>query len=141
MGNKIPKYTKSAGGIVINNDDLVLVVKHKGGAWTLPKGHIEDGEDELDAAKREIYEESGIRDLELIKRLGDYQRYKLAKDGGEDKTESKTIIMFLFKTPENVLKPIDPKNPEARWVDKDKVADLLTHPKDKEFFLRIKKEI
>ena len=51
--------------------------------------------------------------------------------------------MFLFKTSEgkNILKPIDPDNPEARWVDKEKVASLLTHPKDREFFLKIKGEI
>jgi len=49
--------------------------------------------------------------------------------------------MFLFETIEEKLKPIDPTNPEARWVEKDKVADLLTHKKDKEFFLSVLGEI
>ena len=46
-----------------------------------------------------------------------------------------------FKTNQNLLKPIDPENPEARWLAKDKVAELLTHYKDKEFFISIMKEI
>lgn len=46
--------------------------------------------------------------------------------------------MFLFKTDyEGELKPIDPANPEARWVPKEKVADLLTSPTDKQFFQKI----
>ena len=45
--------------------------------------------------------------------------------------------MFLFRTSQRELKPIDPDNPEARWVNKSEVADLLTNPKDKEFFRSI----
>jgi len=95
----------------------------------------------MTAAKREIYEESGIIDLELIKELGTYQRYKIGKDGGEDKSELKTITTFLFKTNQDFLKPVDLENPEARWVRKEQVSELLTHPKDKEFFMRVQKEI
>jgi len=141
MRGNFPKHTRSAGGVVVNNDGQVLVVSQHGKTWSLPKGHMEEGETELDAARREIYEESGIKDLELIKSLGSYQRYKLAKDGEIDSSEFKTITIFLFKTVENTLKPIDPENPEARWVEKNSVVDLLTHQKDKEFFLGILGEI
>lgn len=140
MENK-PRETISAGGIVINQNGDVLVVSQHGTSWSLPKGHIDEGEKALGAAKREIYEESGVTELELIKELGTYQRYKIGKDGGEDPSELKTILMFLFRTRENLLKPVDAENPEARWIPKDKVTDLLTHPKDKEFFLQIKGEI
>lgn len=111
------------------------VVNQKGTSWSLPKGHIDAGENPIDAAKREIHEESGITDLELIEELGTYKRYKIGKDGGEDRSELKTIVMFRFRTSQNVLKPVDPENPEARWVERSEVADLLTSPKDKEFFL------
>lgn len=135
------KYTESAGGVVINKDGLVLVVNQNGNSWSLPKGHIDEGEEKVEAAVREIYEESGISKLEFIKELGNYQRYKIGLNGGDDKSELKTIYMFLFKTEEQNLKPIDPGNPEALWVEKNKVADLLTHKKDKEFFLSIKNKI
>jgi hypothetical protein len=55
-------------------------------------------------------------------------------DGGDDRSELKVITMFLFRTSEKSLRPVDPDNPEARWVERSKVALLLTHEKDKEFF-------
>lgn len=131
------KQTYTAGGVVLNKKGEVLVVNQNNNSWSLPKGHIDEGEEKLEAAVREIYEESGIKNVTFIKDLGSYQRYKIGIDGGEDKSELKTIYMFLFTTQEETLKPVDPGNPEARWVSKDKVADLLTHKKDKEFFLGI----
>ena len=128
------RKTRTAGGVVINGEGEVLVVSQRGTSWSLPKGHIDLGEDALAAARREIYEESGIRDLELTRELGSYERYKIGLDGGEERSELKVITMFLFRTSEKVLKPVDPDNPEARWVEKTKVALLLTHEKDKEFF-------
>ena len=50
MGNKIKK-TKSAGGVVINQNEDVLVVSQQGISWSLPKGHIEVGEDAVTAAR------------------------------------------------------------------------------------------
>ena len=126
--------TRSAGGVVTNAEGEVLVVSQRGTSWSLPKGHIDAGEDALAAARREIYEESGITDLELVRELGTYERHKIGVNGGEDGSELKSITMFLFCTRETALRPVDPDNPEARWVEKSKVAGLLTHDKDKEFF-------
>jgi len=130
------RKTRSAGGVVTNDAGEVLVVSQRGTSWSLPKGHIDAGEDALAAARREIYEESGVRDLELIRELGSYERYKISVNGGDDRSERKVITMFLFRTREKLLKPVDRDNPEARWVERSKVALLLTHERDKEFFLR-----
>ena len=129
--------TQSAGGVVINKNGLILVVNQRGHSWSLPKGHIEDGEDNLTAAKREIYEESGVTHLELVKELGSYQRYKPDLDVENGKSELKTIYLFLFKTDQEQLNPIDGENPKARWIEKHKVADLLTRKEAKKFFLSI----
>jgi len=128
------KSTHSAGGVVLNRKGQVLVVNQRGRSWSLPKGHLEEGEEVLAAARREIYEESGLKDLKLVRLLGSYERMRIGKQGGEDGAELKKLTFFLFEADGEVLKPIDPDNPEARWVDRDKVADLLTHPKDREFF-------
>jgi ADP-ribose pyrophosphatase YjhB (NUDIX family) len=133
------KKTYSAGGVVTNDEGKVLVVSQHGTSWSLPKGHIDAGEDALEAAKREIYEESGIGELQLVCELGRYERYKIGVDGGEDHSEWKVITMFLFRTSQAMLKPVDPDNPEARWVERARVAPLLTHEKDKEFFRRVEK--
>ncbi|MBD0370089.1 MAG: NUDIX domain-containing protein [Pyrinomonadaceae bacterium] len=130
------KRTESAGGVVMNARGQVLVVSQHGTSWSLPKGRVEAGEDYLEAARREIYEEAGITELELVKKLGSYERYKLSAAGDDDFSELKTIHMFLFKTEQEALNPIDPENPEALWMETTKVADLLTHAKDKEFYRR-----
>ena len=129
-----PNISKSAGGVVLNSKGEVLVVSQKGTSWSLPKGHLEKDEDSLTAAKREILEESGIDKLDLIRELGSYERFRIGLEGGEDKNFLKEITLFLFKTNQTDLKPTDPENPEARWVKKEEVGKLLTHPKDKEFF-------
>lgn len=131
------KRTHSAGGVVLNKKGLILVVSQNGNSWSLPKGQLDPGEDVLAAARREIYEESGIQDLTLIRPLGSYERYRIALNGGDDRSELKTIEMFLFKTEEETLCPVDPHNPEARWAFLEEAAKLLTHAKDRDFLLKI----
>ncbi len=130
-------YQKSyvAGGVVINSAGQVLVVNQQGDSWSLPKGHVEAGESVVEAARREIYEETGIAEVELIRPLGTYERFRIGKDGlGEDHSELKEIAMFLFRAMTTAVKPIDGSITEARWVHEADVVPLLTHPKDREFF-------
>ena len=124
------EQTKSAGGIVLNDKGEVLVVNQWSRSWSLPKGHINDGEDMVVAAKREIYEETGVNKLDFIKDLGSYKRLS------SDKVNLRTIILFLFKTSQVKLSPRDQENPEAKWVDKEEVVKLLPHKEDKDFFLK-----
>ena len=135
------RKTYSAGGVVLNKKGKVLVVNQKLIDWSLPKGHIEPGEDKLEAAKREICEETGINKLFFIRELGTYERPKMDSENKDDKEEMKVMTFFLFTTPEIKLSPQDKDNPEARWVNVDYVEHLLTHPKDKAFFRKIKNKI
>ena len=129
------KIVFCAGGVVINDNNDVVVVNQNHDSWSLPKGHVDPGEDKLAAALREIYEESGIKNPEFVKPLGEFDRYRIGLDGKDDKSELKKISIFLFKSNQKKLKPIDPHNPIAKWVSYNQVAKLLTHPKDKEFYL------
>jgi len=138
MASILNKVTVSAGGIVINQEGLVLAVNQRGNSWSLPKGHVDPGEEPLQAAIREIKEESGVTDLQLVQTLGAYGRYKIGKDTAEDKSEWKVLLFFLFKTNQKDLNPQDPQNPEARWVSPDKIDALLSHPKDKAFYKSIR---
>ena len=141
MQNKQKKRI-SVGGVVLNIKGQVLVVSQHGNSWSLPKGGINEGEDPKTCLHREMEEETGIKNFKIIKYLGSYERYRISKDTkGDDKSLLKKFIIFLCKTNETKLEPSDPHNPEARWVDKDKVADLLTHPKDKEFFKSVSNKI
>ena len=130
------KETSSAGGIVVRDGKVVLVCQG-GVSWSFPKGHVEKGETPLVAAKREIREECGLKNLQKIKEFGSYRR-KGRKAG---KSEMKTIHLFLFHTPEETLKPADRAITDARWVEMERVAEVLSNEKDREFFLSILEEL
>ena len=76
--------TITAGGIIINEYKEVVIVNQNHDSWSLPKGHVEDNETFLETAKREIYEETGLSNIELIKELGSYERYRISLDGNDD---------------------------------------------------------
>ncbi|MBM2820334.1 MAG: hypothetical protein HW405_94 [Candidatus Berkelbacteria bacterium] len=141
MGNKI-KFTKSAGGIIVNKDGKIAVVLQlRNSTWSFPKGHIDKEEEALNTAKREILEETGINKIKLTKKLGEYTRCNMKEGGLEDTRELKTIIMFLFRTTQDIKDYNSKEIGEVRWLKKDEVVKLLSHPKDKEFFRNYIKEI
>jgi ADP-ribose pyrophosphatase YjhB (NUDIX family) len=118
--------------VVVDPHGRVVVVRQRAGTWSLPKGHVEADEGVLEAARREITEECGLADLELVGELGTYTR--LGFRAGLP--ERKTITLFWFRGPAAELRPQDPANPEARWVEQGSVADVLSNPADGRFFTR-----
>ncbi|MBU1165077.1 NUDIX domain-containing protein [Patescibacteria group bacterium] len=134
--SKFTTFHNSAGGVVINPNGQIAVVQMDSRDWSFPKGHVDKGETTIQAAKREIYEETGIKYLKLIKEYPTYQR----PDGSNPK-ELKTINLFLFSTKETELKPQESDIVQAIWVEKDKVIETLSHQGDKDFFNSIKNEI
>lgn len=125
---------KTAGGVVVSPDNKIVVVSQNGDSWSLPKGGVDEGETPLQTAQREIQEESGINDLELVCELGTYNRPRIGKDGnGDVPNQMKEITFFLFRTKQTELQPEDPLNPEAIWLSLGEAVSKLTHAKDKEF--------
>lgn len=134
--------SRSAGGVIIGNSDRIVIVNQNHDSWSLPKGRIEEGEISIQAAIREIYEESGISDLKLIAKLGSYKRPTIKKGGtGDDWSRMKQITFYLFSTKQKDLQPFDPHNPEARWVNIDEAVNLLFHKLDKKFLIDNKQRI
>ena len=118
----------------------MLSVNQRKRSWSFPKGHLDEGETPLSCAKREIYEETGLSNLELIQDLGKYKRFKIGNDGKDDRSETKVIQLFFFITKEIELSPKDNHNPEAKWFSKDEALQFLTHEKDREFLVRVIQE-
>ncbi len=132
------KLTRSSGGIVLSERGEVALVRHRisNGSWLFPKGHLEEGEDDEAAARREIAEEAGLTNLEYIDDLGSYERYHLLPDGTEDLTELKTIQMFLFTaTPGSIPFP-SAEMDGARWVPLTQVASEIGSVGDRAWFAR-----
>lgn len=127
-----------AGGVVWNKKRGIVVVNQNHNSWSLPKGHVERGESTLDAAIREIHEESGIPQhaLSLVKEIAHYTRRRTKLRQG-DTDEMREITLYLFTTKWEELVPEDPENPDALWAPPSAVPDLLTNEVDKKEFARI----
>lgn len=63
-------YYESSGGVVIHNDQMLLLDRPDRGEVRLPKGHIDPGESPEMTALRETTEESGYADLDIVQDLG-----------------------------------------------------------------------
>ncbi len=125
----------SAGGIVVNPKGEIVLVKQGGVSWSFPKGHLETDETPLEAAKREILEETGIKDLALEKELESYIRTSDVYTPDGIVVANKKITLFVFRTTQEELFTEDEVTSEIKWVHKSLVPIILTHPKDKAFYI------
>ena len=134
----ICKIVESAGGIVKNYKKQIILVKTDNNKfwWGFPKGKIEKNESALITAKREIFEETGIKNIQLIKKLNQYERTAASGDPVIIK-----INMFLFETNQIDISPIDKKIIQVVWVNKEDVVNKLTLSADKDYFKVIQNEI
>ena len=87
----------TAGGVIFRrnqkNEVEILLIQDSKDRWTIPKGHIEEGETAQETAKREIGEEAGLHDVEIIGWLGKINfRYRRI-----DKLVLMTTQVFLVK--------------------------------------------
>lgn len=130
---------RCAGGIVLGDRGTLALVRTSGGSgWTFPKGHVEEGESDEEAARREIMEETGISDLELIDDLGRYERYRIGPNGtDDDASELKDIHLYLFAAAPHATLVPSMEIAEAEWVALPRVITTLTHPKDKAWFTTV----
>jgi 8-oxo-dGTP pyrophosphatase MutT (NUDIX family) len=116
---------RAAGAVVFRRTErgprLLVLRAYKN--WDFPKGTIEPGESELDAAKRETLEETGLADLEFL--LGDEHQDTVPYAGG------KVARYFLAETRRSDIElPVSaelgrPEHHEWRWVSFDEAEELL----------------
>lgn len=60
MEKILPTHIVSAAGVVVNENNEILMAKDNDAGWVFPGGIVENGENIIDAVKREIIEETGI---------------------------------------------------------------------------------
>lgn len=132
--NALSPDSQSAGGFVQNNLGEVLFVQEFGEFWGLPRGHVEGGETLLEAAKREIFEETGIDELDFVYPLGSYTRSTFGSDGEANGIEIKEISFFYFTTQQNSLSPKDGDITDAKWLDVSDARLLIINDEDLKFF-------
>lgn len=127
------KFSDSVGGILLNNETkYIALIKMDYNTWGFPKGRPKGNETKFQTAQREIYEETGIKNFEIVKELPNYQR-----PSGSNPKELKTIYMYLCKTEKKELCSVESDIFDAKWVAKEKALDKITLSKDKEYFKKI----
>lgn len=117
------KIIEAAGGIVKNKENKILFIFRQG-KWDLPKGKIEKGENEKEAALREVEEECGIKELQLgDKFTRTYHTYVL-------KEENILKISHWYKMNySGASKKLVPQTEEsitdARWMNKTEIMEAM----------------
>ncbi len=99
---------KSAGALIfrmVGSIPYYLLLHYQSGHWEFAKGHIEEGENEEQTVRREIAEETGITDLEIIDDFKEYIKYSFRNNYAlkkEDKLKApwifKLVVFYLVKT-------------------------------------------
>jgi mutator protein MutT len=117
----------SAGGLVIDEDQASAVIigrlDRKGRLlWSLPKGHIEDGETPEQTAVREVREETGITG-EVVRSLGSIDYWFVA----ENRRVHKTVHHYLLVALSGELSDEDTEVTEVAWVALDDLDGRLAY--------------
>lgn len=133
------KKATSAGGMVIKNEDgkkKILLIKFADGTGLgFPKGHVHNGENFEEAAAREVKEETGLRNISIIRKLGVVTRPSVENDGTKVK---KDIHLFLMKAGDYNHKEADEV---YGWFTIDEGIKKMGFPQEAEFLKKIKREL
>lgn len=103
--NTESNYRLNVGLIIVNNYGKVLICKRKNSnQWQFPQGGIDKGESPIEAAKREIFEEVGIKPskIKVLGKIKDWVKYEIPKDLVKKSFKKKGIVgqkqkWFIFK--------------------------------------------
>ena len=124
------KTERSAGAIVFRKDKepVYLLLQYQAKHWDFPKGNIEKGETDQETVKREIEEETGIKDIEIIKDFKEKIQYYFKFEG---ELINKTVIFYLAKTKTEKVK-LSFEHIGSIWLPYDKAIEKLTFKNAKE---------
>ena len=135
------------GIVVLNKENKVFVARridNPKNYWQMPQGGVDHDEDYLFAAYRELREETGIKNVELIKELDGFTTYKLPtnllgiiwKGKYKGQRQKWFVMRFLGNDDEINIKTKRPEFLDWKWIELDKITDLVV-----KFKLDVYKEI
>ena len=139
------------GIIVLNKDNKIFVAKridNPKNFWQMPQGGVNEGEDFLSAAFRELEEETSIKKVKLIKEIDEETTYLLPKHllgiiwKGKYKGQKQKWFLMKYLGNDNEIN-INTKKPEFldwKWIDVDHITDVVVDFK-LEVYKKIQKKI
>ena len=138
---KLP-MRNGVGVIVLNNENKVFVGKRKDNPvdrWQMPQGGVDIGESYLSAMKRELYEETSIKSIEILKEINGFFEYELPKNlvgiiwKGRFRGQKQKWFITRFIGNENEINLLT-KNPEFiewKWIIPDDLPKTIVDFKKK----------
>ena len=144
-------FRKGIGVFLINTNNQLWVGKRidfKNDYWQMPQGGIDKGEDFISAMKRELMEETSIKNIKILKELEHLYQYDLPKNlvgiiwKGKFRGQKQKwfITRFLGEDTEINLKTKHPEFIEWKWIEPEKLPEVIVSFK-KEIYLSLVKEI
>tara|TARA_B100001093_G_scaffold220953_1_gene211946 strand:- start:185 stop:661 length:477 start_codon:yes stop_codon:yes gene_type:complete len=135
------------GIIVLNKDNKVFVAKridNPKNFWQMPQGGVDEGEDFLKAAYRELEEETSIKNVDLIKELDGMITYELPErllgiiwKGKYRGQKQKWFVMkFIGEDKEINIKTKNPEFLDWKWIELDQITEVVV-----DFKLHVYKEL
>ena len=127
---------KGVGIVVLNRENRVFVAKRIDNSknfWQMPQGGVDTGEDFLEAAYRELYEETSIKKVELIKEIDGTTTYELPQHllgiiwkGKYKGQKQKWFLMRYLGNDKDInLKTSKPEFLEWKWIDLEMITDRV----------------
>lgn len=146
--NNLP-YRKGVGMMVFNDQKKIFVGKRIDNqeAWQMPQGGVDQNEDYETAAKRELFEETGIQSIRIIKKSSNEYIYDLPEHligkiwKGKYKGQKQEWFLIKFLGPDSEIN-INQKHPEFnewKWVNINDLPNLIVSFK-KNLYLSVIKE-
>ena len=147
---KLP-MRNGVGVIVLNNENKVFVGKRKDNPvdrWQMPQGGVDLGESYLSAMKRELYEETSIKNIEILKEINGFFEYELPKNlvgiiwRGKFRGQKQKwfITRFIGNESEINLRTKNPEFIEWKWIDYNLLTDVIVDFK-KDVYKKLKIEL
>ncbi len=144
-------YRIGVGIVLLNKENKVFVAKRIDNPrdyWQMPQGGKDKGENNIDAALRELSEETSIRNVTILKEIDGTISYNLPKNllgiiwKGKYKGQiQKWFIMKFNGTDEEInLKTKNPEFLEWKWIDIDKITDSVVEFK-LDVYKKLKNEV
>ena len=139
------------GIILLNHENNIFVGKRidsPKNSWQMPQGGVDENEDFLQAAKRELEEETGIKSIKLIKELNVWFKYDLPKyllgklwNGKYRGQKQKWFVMkFLGKSDEINVKTKNPEFLNWKWIELSQLSNIAVHFKV-DIYNKLKEEL
>lgn len=119
-------YYEAAGGVVIHRGQMLLLDRPERNEVRLPKGHLDPGETPEMAALREVAEESGYADLEIVQTLGDCDvEYN---DGARHVVRTEHYFVMRLRSERTMTRSEkDAAQFRVAWTPLDEAPDRLTY--------------